>query len=103
VVLAALLVSLAASVASAAYALVRGVALWRQAKGTARALGTELARFDERAARTEHLLQEAEVASRELEAALARLRASRKRLAVLLRALERARSRTRWLRAFLPV
>ncbi|MCS7007477.1 MAG: hypothetical protein NZL88_07980 [Gaiellaceae bacterium] len=100
-VLAAALVALVPATAATAYALLRGIALWRQAKGTARALGAELATFEERAARAERLLAEAERGSRELEAALARLRASRERLAVLVRALERAGARTRWLRAFL--
>ena len=52
--------------------------------------------------RTERLLAEAERASRDLELALARLRASQARLRVLTSALDRARDRIRWLRAFVP-
>lgn len=101
--LAAFLAGLLAVLAAAALAVVRGVALWRQAKRTGRTLSAELSTFAERSARTERLLAEADASSRELQQALARLRASRARLAVLVRAVERAGARTRWLRAFLPV
>jgi phosphoglycolate phosphatase-like HAD superfamily hydrolase len=98
----AFLVGLASVVAATVFVVVRGFQLWRQAKRTGGALGTEVARFEERSARTERLLAEADEASEELRAALERLQASRARLAVLTGALERAKQRTRWLRAYLP-
>jgi uncharacterized protein YhaN len=102
VVLASFLVGLAAVIAATVFCVMRGVQLWRQAKTTGTALGEEAARFEERSARTERVLAEAETASKELEAALERLRRSRAELQVLLDAVERAKARTRWLRAFLP-
>jgi len=102
VILYAFLVGLVLVVAATIYAVVRGVYLWRQGRRTGGLFTAELARFEERSARTEKLLAEAERSGRELEAAVARLRASRAQLEVLLGALERAQQRTRWLRAFLP-
>lgn len=102
-ILAAFLVGLVLSVAALVFAIVRAVGLWRQAKSTGSSLTAELSKFEERSARTERLLEEAESSNRELQAALERLRVSRARLEVLLGALERATARTRWLRAFLPV
>lgn len=103
VVLVSLLVGLVLVIAAIAFCVVRGFALWRQAKTTGSALGQEVAKFEQRSARTERLLAEAERSSEDLQAALERLRSSRAELQVLTRALERARARTRWLRAFLPV
>jgi hypothetical protein len=103
VILASFLVGLAFVIAATIFCAVRGVRLWRQAKTTGSALGTEVARFEERSARTERVLAEADTASKELEAALERLRRSRAELQVLLDSVERAKARTRWLRAFLPV
>lgn len=102
-VLVAFLVGLALVLAATALCVVRGIRFWRQAKATGRVLGAEVAQFDARSARTERLLAEADHSSKELEAALERLRISRARLRVLLAAVERAQARTRWLRAFLPV
>lgn len=96
------LVGLAAFVAGLAFCIVRGVQFWRQAKRTGSALGTEVAKFEERSLRTERLLAESEDAQEELRLALARLQADRARLQVLTGALERAKQRTRWLRAYLP-
>jgi hypothetical protein len=81
---------------------VRGVELWRNAKRTGKAFSNELMLFEERSARTEQLLAEADRASRDLQAAQERLRISKARLDVLLGSIETARQRTRWLRAFLP-
>jgi hypothetical protein len=103
VILASFLVGLAVVIVATAFCVVRGVRFWRQAKMTGRVLGEEVARFEERSARTERVLADAETASKELEAALERLRRSRAELQVLLDAVERAKARTRWLRAFLPV
>ena len=102
-ILASFLVGLAFVVAATIFCVVRGLRMWRQAKSTGAVLGEEVARFEERSARTERVLAEAETASKELEAALERLRRSRAELQVLLDAVERAKARTRWLRAFLPV
>ena len=102
-VLLAFLVGLVAVAAATAYCVLRGVQFWRQAKRTGSAFSTEVARFEERSARTERLLDEAERANERLQAARARLTANRARLQVQLDAIERAKKRTRWLRAFLPV
>ena len=102
-VLIALLVGVAAVVAAIVFCVVRGVQLWRQAKRTGGVLGAEVAKFEERSARTERLLDEAESANERLQAARERLSADRARLQVLLEAVQRAKKRTRWLRAFLPV
>ena len=101
-ILAAFLIGLTLSVVGLAVAVVRGIALWRQGKRTGSAFGDELALFEERTARTEQLLAEADRASQDLQAATERLRRSRAQLNVLLASLETARSRTRGLRAFLP-
>jgi cytochrome c biogenesis protein ResB len=103
VVLASFLAGLVLVIAATVFCVLRGLRFWRQAKATGAVLGREAARFEERSARTERLLAEAEAASTELEAALERLRRSRAELQVLLGAVERAKARTRWLRAFLPV
>jgi hypothetical protein len=102
-VLIALLVGVAAVIAATVFCVLRGLQLWRQAKRTGGALGAEMARFEERSLRTERLLAEADRANQDLQAALGRLRADRARLQVLTGALERAKQRTRWLRAYLPV
>ena len=102
-VLLAFLAGLALVVIGISVAAIRGVRLWRQLKRTGGRFTTELAAFDERAARTERHLAEWERASSDLSLALERLRASRARLQVLLDAVERAKRRTRWVRAFLPV
>ena len=103
VVLYAFLVGLTASVLATAFVVVRGVRLWRHAKMTGGTFSAELASFEERSARAERLLAEADRSNQDLEAALGRLRASRARLDVLLGSVQAAQRRTRWLRAFLPV
>jgi hypothetical protein len=102
-VLAAFLVGLALVLVALAVCILRGLSLWRQAKATGRVFSVEVAMFEERSARTERLLAEAETSSKELQAAVERLRVSRARLQVLLDEIERAKARTRWLRAYLPV
>ncbi len=82
---------------------VRGFALWRQGKRTGKLFTTELELFDERAARTERLLADADRANQDLQAATERLRVSRAELAVLRGSIATAQRRARWLRAFLPV
>jgi len=103
VVLTAFLVGLVLGLAGIFVVLVRGIALWRQGKRTGGAITKELDLFEERAARTEQLLAEAELASRDVQAAAERLRVSRARLQVLLASLDTAKRRTRWLRVFLPL
>lgn len=97
------LAGLAAVLAALGLVVARAVGLWRQVRRTGRAFSSELASFDERSARTEHLLADADRASKDLERALERLRVSRARLEALRSSLERSAARTRWLRAFLPV
>jgi hypothetical protein len=102
VILTAFLIGLVLVLAAMVVLVIRAIELWRRAKRSGGAITDELARFEERAARTERLLAEAERASKDLQAATERLRRSRARLQVLLGSLEEARRRTRWLRAFLP-
>jgi hypothetical protein len=102
-ILLAFLLGLAAVVAATVFCVLRGVAFWRQAKRTGGLFSSEMAKFEVRSARTERLLREYEAATERLRIAQERLRLSRARLQVQLDALERAKKRTRWLRAFLPV
>jgi hypothetical protein len=101
-ILTAFLIGLVLVVAATAVLVVRGIELWRRAKQSGGAITSELARFEERAARTEQLLADADRASKDLQAATERLRLSRARLQVLLDSVAEAQRRTRWLRAFLP-
>jgi hypothetical protein len=102
VVLTALLVGLVLGLVGLFVLVVRAVELWRQVRRTGGAFSSELALFEERSARTEVLLAEADRASQDLQAAQERLRISKARLDVLLGSIETARQRTRWLRASLP-
>jgi hypothetical protein len=102
VVLTAFLIGLVLGLVGLFVVIVRGFALWRQGKRTGGVITSELELFEERTARTEELLAEAERASRDLQAAAERLRVSRARLQVLLASLDTAKRRTRWLRVFLP-
>ena len=101
-ILAAFLLGLVLALVGIVFAAVRGVALWKHGKKSGGAITSELALFEERAARTEELLADADRASQELQAATARLRTSRAQLQVLLGSLEADQRRIRWLRAFLP-
>jgi hypothetical protein len=103
VVLTSFLIGLTLALAATFVLVVRGIELWRQAKRTGKRLTAELESFEERSARTERLLAEAELSSEDLEAAVARLRVSRARLDVLLGEIEAARRRTRWLRVLVPL
>jgi hypothetical protein len=102
VILTAFLVGLVLSLVGLFVAVVRAVGLWRQGKRTGGLFGDELALFEERSARTEQLLAEADRASEDLRVATGRLRASRAQLDVLRGALSDAQRQTRWLRVFLP-
>ena len=64
--------------------------------------GDELALFEERSARTEQLLADADRASQDLQAATERLRVSRAQLDRAPELARDAQRRTRWLRVFLP-
>jgi hypothetical protein len=102
VILTAFLVGLVLSLVGLFVAVVRAVGLWRQGKRTGGMFGDELALFEERSARTEQLLAEADRASEDLRVATERLRASRAQLDLLRGALSDAQRQTRWLRVFLP-
>lgn len=102
-VLASFLFGLVLVLAATVYVSVRGVGLWRVAKATGGQFTAELELFEERSARTERLLAEADASSRNLQAALERLRVSQARLQVLRTALERSQERVRWLRVLLPL
>lgn len=101
-VLAAFVFALVLSLAALALAVVRGIRLWRQTRGTTGKFTSELASFEERSARAERRLAEWEHSTSELQASLERLRASRARLRVLQDALDQAQARIRWLRVFVP-
>lgn len=101
-VLLAFLAGLAVVMLATIFCVVRGIRFWRRLKRTRRAFSAEMALFDERSARTEKLLADSGGASEELQAALARLRASRARMQVLLDSVARAKKRIGWLRAFFP-
>jgi hypothetical protein len=101
-VLASFLAALVASVAATAFVAVRGVQLYRQLKRTGRAVSTPLSAFESKAAEVDRHLDAFEASSQELERARQQLELSRARLRILLGAIERAQSRTRWLRVFLP-
>ena len=102
VVLTAFLIGLVLAVIGTFLLVVRATALWTQGKRTGKAITNELDLFEERTARTEQLLSDAERSQAELQAATERLRVSRAQLQVLLDSLEGARRSTRWLRVFLP-
>ncbi len=101
-VLSAFLIGLVLALVGTFVVAVRGLVLWKQGKRAGKTITSELARFEERSARTEQLLADAERAQGDLRAATERLRVSRAQLQVLLGSLEEAQRRTRWLRVFLP-
>jgi hypothetical protein len=102
VILTAFFIGLTLSLVGLFVVVVRGIALWRQGKRTGGVVTNELALFEERSARAEQLLADAEHANLELQAATERFRVSRAQLQVLLGAIEGAQRRTHWLRVFLP-
>ena len=102
-ILTAFLIGLALSLVGLFVVAVRGLALWREGRRTGKLFTSELELFDERAARTERLLADADRANQDLQAATERLRISRAELAVLRGSIATAQRRARWLRAFLPV
>jgi len=103
VILTAFLIGLTLTLVGLFVVAIRGFTLWREAKRTGGLFSSELALFEERSARAEQLLADADRSNEELQAATERLRVSRAQLDVLLGSIDAAQRRTRWLRAFLPV
>ena len=87
----ALIVFLAGLAAGLAYAVVRGIVLWRQLKKTGRRFSEEAARISETAAGIQAHLDRAAASSGRLSEASRRLAASRAAMDVQLRALREAR------------
>jgi hypothetical protein len=88
----ALAVSLAAVVAAATIATLRGISFYRDAKRVGGAIADETTRIERTTAEIERHLQAAERSSADLSAATARLAVSRARLNVLLGAASEARA-----------
>jgi hypothetical protein len=99
IALAVLLIGVAGGLA---YAIVRGIALWRNIKQTGRAFSAESARIADASAGIQEHLDRAEASSALLREAAARLAVSRARLDVQLQAIREARYTVRRLLWFLP-
>jgi len=97
-----LAVLVAGVVAGIAYAVVRGLALWRQLKRTNRMFGAEAARIAEVSAGIQEHLDRASASSVLLTEATARLAVSRAKLDVQLAAIREARQTVRRVLWFLP-
>ena len=98
----AIAVLLAGVVGGIAYAVVRGLALWRQLKRTGGAFGDEAARISHASEQIQGHLDRASGSSARLAEALQRLAVSRARLDVQLQAVREARHTVRRLLWFLP-
>ena len=98
----ALAVLLAGVVGGIAYAVVRGLSLWRQVKSTGGTLGAETARIADATADIQEHLERASASGTSLGDASARLAVSRAKLDVQLQALREARQTMRRLLWFLP-
>ena len=98
----ALAVLVAGIVGGVVYAVLRGLALWRQVKRTNGAIGGEVARIAEAAAGIQVHLDRASASGALLGEAAARLQASRATLDVQLQALREARHTLRRTFWFLP-
>ena len=98
----ALAVLLLAVVGGIAYAVVRGIALWRQVKRTGGTLGAESARIADATADIQEHLDRASASGASLGDAGERLAVSRAKLDVQLQALHEARQTMRRLLWFLP-
>ena len=98
----ALAVLLLAVVGGIAYAVVRGIALWRQVKRTGGTLGAESARVADATADIQEHLDRASASGVSLGDAGERLAVSRAKLDVQLQALREARQTMRRLLWFLP-
>ena len=97
-----LAVLLAGIVGGIAYAVVRGLALWRTLKRTGGTFGAETARIADTTAGIQEHLDRASASSAHLGDAAARLAVSRAKLDVQLQALREARQTMRRLLWFLP-
>ncbi len=85
-----------------AYAVLRGISLWRQAKRTGRGFSAETARIADASAQIETHMERAAESGARLGDAMTRLETSRARLDVQLQAIREARHTMRRLLWFLP-
>ena len=99
IALAVLFVAVAGGIA---YAAVRGLALWRDAKRTNSVLTAEMERINEVSLQIERHMGEAAAATERLQAATGRLAESRARLEVQLAAVREARAQMRRVFWFVP-
>jgi hypothetical protein len=99
IALAVLLFGIAGGIA---YAVLRGLALWRQLKRTNKTFGTESARIAEASAEIQEHLDRASASNALLSEATARLAVSRAKLDVQLAAIREARQTVRRVLWFLP-
>jgi hypothetical protein len=98
----ALAVLFAAIVGGIAYAVVRGLQLWRDLKRSSSAFTTEVDRISKISLQIEHHMAQAEAANGRLQDAAGRLAASRGRLDVQIAALGEARAQVRRTFWFVP-
>jgi hypothetical protein len=98
----ALAVLVVGVVGGLAYAVLRGIALWRQVKRTGGSFNEEAARISERSAEIQVHLDRASAAQARLAEATGRLSLARARLDVLLQALREARHTVGRLLWFMP-
>ena len=98
----ALAVLFVAIVGGLAYAVVRGIQLWRDVKRSSSRLGAEVERISEASLRFERHVAAAEAAAGRLQGSTGRLAASRARLDVQLAALREARAQVRRTFWFVP-
>ena len=98
----ALAVLLVGIVGGIVYAVLRGLAMWRQIKRTNRTIGAETARISDASAAIQEHLDRASASGERLGDAAARLAVSRAALDVQLQALREARQTMRRVLWFLP-
>jgi len=98
----ALAVLLVGVVGGIAYAVLRGIAMWRRIKRTGRAFSVESERIAEISSQIETHMDRANASNTRLGDAAARLATSRARLDVQLQAIREARHTMRRLLWFLP-
>ena len=98
----ALAVLLVGIVGGIAFAVSRGLTLWRDIKRSSAALGAELALIGDGSLQIEHHLAAAEAASGRLQDATGRLAVSRAKLDVQLAAVREARAQLRRVFWFVP-
>jgi hypothetical protein len=99
IALAVLVVAIAGGIA---YAVVRGIQLWRDLKHTGSRLGAEVERINKASLQIERHMAAAEAAAGRLQGSTGRLAASRARLDVQLGALREARAQVRRTFWFVP-